>query len=263
MEREFDKKLLISNIYFLVKEKGLKLGEVEKDAGVTPGYVSRLNKEERNAKPSIEFLMGVSSILGVSMDALLTYNFEALTPTEAYVLRFVEKLISDTQADKLDWNKESEEYLSSVDYDGQTGEPDHILFKEARVYNNDYTEYCDIVEYDSKFYDVKGIKIAGDGFNVELMGGGYVYLMKIQTPDAAELPFGDTEYELYFVKGWNVTPLAHSKYAENTPFNEPLHRLYTTVSESCNHVKLKGDAKSIIDAYMQGRSLDDPELPFA
>ena len=27
MEKEFDKKLLISNIYFLVKEKGLKLGE--------------------------------------------------------------------------------------------------------------------------------------------------------------------------------------------------------------------------------------------
>lgn len=52
----FDKRLFISNIYQLAKERSVKIGDLEKKAGVSVGYLSRINKEDSNTVPTIDFV---------------------------------------------------------------------------------------------------------------------------------------------------------------------------------------------------------------
>ena len=50
---EFDKRRCMSAIYAIAKEKGVKIGDLEKEANVSTGYLSKLNKEENTSSPSI------------------------------------------------------------------------------------------------------------------------------------------------------------------------------------------------------------------
>ena len=86
---EFDKKRMLENISFLLKEKGKKIGELETEAGVSVGYISRTSKDE-NAKPGIDFILKVAEALNISVDMLLKVDLTDLTPTEKYLLSFFE-----------------------------------------------------------------------------------------------------------------------------------------------------------------------------
>ena len=70
----FDKNRCLNNIYFLVKEKNLRIGDLEAGAGVSIGYISRLNKDDSKATPSIEFLVSIADKLDVTIDALIQYD---------------------------------------------------------------------------------------------------------------------------------------------------------------------------------------------
>ena len=83
MDAVFDKKILLENISYLLKEKEMKIGELEAAAKVSTGYISRITKEE-NSKPGIEFIMNVAEVLNVGMDTLLKVDLSAQTPTEKY-----------------------------------------------------------------------------------------------------------------------------------------------------------------------------------
>ena len=65
---QFDKSKCLGNIYHLVKERGLKIGDLEDQAGVSIGYLSRLNKDDNKSTPGIEFLLAVAQVLNVSLD---------------------------------------------------------------------------------------------------------------------------------------------------------------------------------------------------
>ena len=94
---EFDKVRFLSNLYSLIKEKGKKLGELEKSAGVSVGYFSRINKEGSNTIPTVEVVAALASELGVSMDTLVFGNFLEPTVTEEYLIDFLERLLQDTK----------------------------------------------------------------------------------------------------------------------------------------------------------------------
>ena len=92
----FDKNRCLNNIYFLVKEKNLKIGDLEAGAGVSIGYISRLNKDDSKATPSIEFLVSVADKLDVTIDALIQYDYTTPTASERYVMDFLDRLIQKT-----------------------------------------------------------------------------------------------------------------------------------------------------------------------
>ena len=69
---QYDKKLFIDNVYFLAKEKDLKIGEIEAACGVSSGYLSRLRQGEKNVAPGADFLLSISAQLSASVDALLS-----------------------------------------------------------------------------------------------------------------------------------------------------------------------------------------------
>ena len=47
MTEEFNKKIMLDNISFLLNESGKKIGELETEAGVSTGYISRISKDEK------------------------------------------------------------------------------------------------------------------------------------------------------------------------------------------------------------------------
>lgn len=51
----FSKILLGKNIRFLATKKGIKVGDIENEAGVSAGYVSRLaNEDNKNSFPIMD-----------------------------------------------------------------------------------------------------------------------------------------------------------------------------------------------------------------
>jgi len=253
----FDKRLCIANIYQLAKERGLKIGDIEKSAGVSAGYLSRINKDDNNTVPTIDFVAGVAEALGVTVDAIINNDYTSPTPTEKYILTFVDRLLAQTNADELDWKKETSAQLHAVGYDEQ-GDPNHPLF----VMDFDDQQQPS-PSYNSRFSS--GFDVTGDCFYLTLPNTKrtVVYLMCVDDPEATGLPFAGDSYELYIVKEWKVQPLCHS-LPVNSLFSDCLTKLYAAVKESCNHPKLDADIMSAIEAFMGDSEVDvnDEDLPF-
>ena len=249
----FDKRLCLANIYQLAKEKNIKIGDLEKAAGVSAGYISRINKEDSNTMPTIDFIAAVAKALGVTVDAIIKNDYSTPTPTEKYILSFIDRLLSQTNEDKLDWKKESAAQLKVVGYDAQ-GCPDHPLFAMDFDDNNNPSPRF-VSRFDEEY------AITGDCFYLSLPGAKHstVYLMCVDNPTMVGAPFTIDSYELYMVKDWKVQPLCCSTPITSM-FHMPMCDLYKAVQESCNHPKIDSDIMSAMDAFM-GSTADTSDLP--
>lgn len=254
----YDKKRCIANIYARAKEYGIKIGDLEKRAGVSVGYLSRINKDDNTSSPSIDFIAAVAKELGLSVDALIRNDYTTPTATEKYLLAFIDKLLSQTNSDVLAWKKESWADLRSIGYDPD-GNPEHPLF----AYGSNGIHSAPV--YNSRFSSDH--EISGDCFRLVMPGtdNTVLYLMCADMPGGKELPFGGDDYELYMVKHWNVKPLCHAG-AENSPFFNALTQLYEAAKESCKHPRLDPDVMQSIEDFMnlfnnQGCD-EDEQLPF-
>lgn len=255
MGLEFNKKLLFENIYYLLKTKNLKIGELESAAGVSPGYISRISKEDSTTRPSIEFVLGVSRVLKTSVDALLSVNYAGLSPTEKYIYDFLEKLMNDTLAGELCWEKESLGALADVE-GCSNGSTSHPLFV-----------YQDAVKYNSYFAATEGTKPAGEFYHSTLPDGTMVYVTSVRYHNLQR-----TDYEVYFVQprnygqSENVEPVCSSNPKQESPFDQALERLYGVITDACRNVKVSNTARSIIDRFMNGNYMpwedDNAQLPF-
>ena len=55
---EYNVNKLLSNIAILIKDKGLKVSEVESAIGISAGYLSRMIRKGSDANPSMEIVSG-------------------------------------------------------------------------------------------------------------------------------------------------------------------------------------------------------------
>lgn len=131
--KNFNKHRCLENIRFLLKEKtDIKIGQIEKEASVSPGYMSRLEKDGNTSEPSMEFIVSAAKLLKISIDSLISVDFTGLTPTEQYLVNFFDKLKDDTLKDRLDWNIETASSLNRMESD-MNGYVDHPLFNYESV----------------------------------------------------------------------------------------------------------------------------------
>ena len=255
----FDKRLCIANIYQLAKERGMKLGDLEKNAGVSAGYLSRLNKDDSTATPSIEFVASVAKALGVTVDAIINNDYATPTPTEKFLLDFIDRLLSRTIADELDWKKETIKQLWDIGYD-DNGNANHPLF------DMDFDGYEPHPVYNSRFNPF--YIVTDDCFHLSLPGAEstLIYLMCVNDPRAEDIPFPFNDYELYMVKKQKIQPLCHA-FSVGSRFHSALSSHYAAVTESSKHPKLDADVMSAINTFMRGTFFAkndefDGDLPF-
>lgn len=100
----FDNELLGKNIKFLASKNSLKIGEIEKEAGVSPGYISRLSSSKNDATYKLmDLIFFLSDKTDVSVLTLLTVDIAQLTKSEAYLTKFLEKLCRETKDEIIYW----------------------------------------------------------------------------------------------------------------------------------------------------------------
>ena len=127
---KFDKKKCMSTIYAIAKEKGIKIGDLEKNAGASAGYLSKLSSDGNTATPSIELLLAIADNLGVTIDMLVKTEYDELSENEKYVLKFLDRLIKETKSGVLGWSKDTKNQLLEVGYKEEDGQyiAEHPLF---------------------------------------------------------------------------------------------------------------------------------------
>lgn len=102
-EIHYDKYQVFSNIrYYLNKNPNVKIGQIEKAAGIRLGYMARLSKKDNNAEPSIRFICQAAQMLGVSIERLINSDIGS---EYEYVSAFLNKIIDSTVSSKLLWEK--------------------------------------------------------------------------------------------------------------------------------------------------------------
>ncbi len=265
--KHFDKYLLFSNIRELMKGTEVKLGQIEKEAGCQPGYMSRLDKTDSATDPTAEFIITASQMLKVSVDVLLNVRISELTPSERYIISFLEKLIRDTIADKLTWGRETEYDLNHVPFDGE-GEAQHRLFVNRPTMEIDqstgYPNEIPHVVFPSRTYGDDTF-IAEDCFNIGLKNGTVLYVMSVMASDA--LPFGDEDHakEIWMAQpGHAATCLCST--ADHKIISDLISSLYAAISQNIKHPKVAKNYQYIINSFMNDDLSDDPvstdELPF-
>lgn len=261
MDENFKKQRLFDNIAFLLKERGMKIGELESSVGVSAGYISRASKEN-GSTPGVEFIINAAKELGVSVDTLISANMTELTPTEKYIVSFLEKLERDTNADKLVWLRETAEYLNHIDVD-KNGRPEHPFFFLTTFWEESEDDYpCEVTDcrFISHSFDVH-TAVNGDCYYLRMKNGTMLCIMnisksvhRINDPDAFAK-------EVWMYSQGNLQYLCCNHDA--SPINTLVESLYSAVCENSKHPKIKKDFQYVINAFMQDDIDDDSDnLPF-
>ena len=245
-KKNFDKLRVFSNIRELLKtNKDIKLGQLEKDAGNQPGYMSRLERSGNTSDPTVEFVVTAAKELGIPVDTLINGTIGGVSPTEKLILSFGKRLINDTREDRISWERQSLAMLNGVyitDY--KVMETSHPLYDfEGNPMNPDR------IFYDSRFYPNEDVQPADTCYVAELPDtNSYVYLMSCMKD-------WDFFYELYLV-GDDIKPVCCSKQS-CSEVATMIDNLYKEVKLASNHVHLDNATRNIIGQY-----LDTEDVPF-
>lgn len=252
----FDKYRCFDNIRELMKKCDIRIGQIETEAHCQPGYMSRLDKPTSNTDPSVEFLVTAAKVLGTNLEILVNGNLAAMTPTEEYLMSLMENLINDTKADKVCWEKETEQKLAHIDFDFRDGSTSHPLFE---MYTEVFDEYPEPAgtKYDSRFTPNTEISPAGNCYNAYLPNSGSrIYIMSLLDSDEIEF-----FYEVYLVDAdidgnYTVDPICSTRETCE-PIGKMVDALYKQIEVSSSHVHLNTRARAALEMYMGGGKKED------
>lgn len=109
-----NKKRIGDNINALAKYYGFKIKDLEEEAGVSQGYISRLsNKNSKDSNPVIDLLMMASEKFRVTIDSLIYLDFTKLAdPAKMKIHSFLEAVLSLTDKGQLTWEKNLDKNIS-------------------------------------------------------------------------------------------------------------------------------------------------------
>lgn len=257
MPKDFEREILFSNISFLLKSKDVKIGELESYAGVSTGYISRMNKEP-TTKPGIEFIVKVADKFNVSVDSLISTEMEKLTNTEMYLMQFLEKLKKDTEAEKLLWIRDTATDLEDQSYGLlNSGEGHPLFYYETVRHPDDPTDeslaYRGPVFRSNLFGEQTAIN--GSCYSLRLKNGTLLCLMDI-TKRFRKTNDTDVHAKEVWVYKYDAGKqfLCSSKTAK---FADAIEMLFAAINEYMQHPQIKSDFRYSIDAFMNDDLQDD------
>lgn len=285
--RVFDRGKLLKNISTIIQERGVKIGELETSVGVSPGYLSRLSKEDVKTLPSLDVVWRIAKALNVNMERLVEGNFDHESNTVAYMQQFLQKLFSDTVNGSISWSSMS---IATIN---------EILRNELREYvafiqydrNHDYTDNWEIrkqlhyTKGTSSGYENNRIApvtsprtnpwVDDSVFHTVMPDGRTLFLVKY-----GEIHYSDDNqpsincfYELFFdvpdCQDDAIIPIFNT-LGNRKDLLPDIEKLYQELKEHEFDLRISQDALSSIDRFM-GKAVpqsngfiqvDDDELPF-
>ena len=144
MERTISRKRIGTNIKALAKWYGFKINEIEKEAGVSQGYLSRMTSDsKKESSPILDLLLVASDRFKVSIDSLVAMDFNKIANANKIRLHsFFETLLYLSNRGRLEWKKSSEkDVLEHNTFAGfRTDYNKDISFYICKLEPNDYHE---------------------------------------------------------------------------------------------------------------------------
>lgn len=248
----------LDNIYALAKEKNIKISDLEKEAEVSPGYFSRLSKKDKPTFPQVDVLMAVANKLDISLDILVTCDFNSVDQNVLYIVAFIERLINVTTSDTTKkW--EIDQTLTDPDAIASANTVLHPLCVKTDEFQGvtegcNYSEWFYKFEYISRFYHNEEYVFSGILYEYELMGGDKACLTKLTTK-ATKLNI----YELYVIDEDNkIYPICCSTSTSPEVITQKLIDLFKIATESNKKIIVSEKAKDIINDFMLWTGPDAP-----
>jgi hypothetical protein len=279
--RNFDKYICFNNIRTLLKvNSDVKIGMIEKEAGVRLGYMSRLEKPDNTSEPTMEFVSTAAKMLDVNIDFLVSANIDEVTPTEEYVLKFLKNISDDAKSGRLYWNRQPCQRLNiPTDLYSDFGPSMHPLQgpdDDSMDCNGNYHT----ASFYSRFYEEKKIDVIGNIYWANLEDAeSDIYIFPCAIYSEQECLNSQACYEIYLIApDKSVIPLCNTLRACDL-IKSATKDLYMQIEVLSSHVNIDNKARSVIDAYMKkdkknlskifevpkttkDECMIDPELPF-
>ncbi len=242
---DFDKSVLISNISSLLKEHGIKIGELEEILGISAGYISRAANSER--KLSIDVVWKIAQLFNCSLYSLLEIDRSNLSGRDKFYCAFLEKLIRETEDQSIEWEKELAEKLN------RENGGNHPLMSEETFYEESECEYPEEVTrvvMVSNSFDCK-TAIAGNCYNTPLGDGAKLYLMSI-----SKSVYRERDANAFAKEIWITNPNGEKSYMcstkEGIEIGLYIEKLYSVIADKAKYSTLDAFAKQAIEAFMKG-----------
>lgn len=233
----YDKTLFIDNVYYLAKDRRIRIGELESRCHVSAGYFSRLRQMEKNIAPGVDFLMALADALNVSMDSLLTFDYTGATETEQNLHLYMEKLIRETKARKLIWQEDVLAYPDTMPLNPD-GSSMHSLYRDESYFSPFHPEMTGLILTKAYFCSI--------------LGDRSLYLVQVCGPGSAPShPEEWTELELIMLEALkDPLPFCHTNHSKPSRLDADLNRLFALMEDSASLPNLSSRALQVIHAYL-------------
>lgn len=100
---DFDNSKIAGNIAFFSKRNGVRIGELEKMLGISPGYISRTLKEGSGKKISIDIVWKIARLLGTDIRTLTEEEMWMPHTNTNLLVSFIQRLYADTRDNYFSW----------------------------------------------------------------------------------------------------------------------------------------------------------------
>lgn len=276
---EFSKQKLMDNIYALIQESGIKIGELENELGVSTGYISRLNKNP-DSTINIELAWKIAKYFGVSVDVLVEGDMTRARDNLRYMGRFLEQLREKTDSNELEWTSI---YIEDVNKELCSNEPsDFLLIKEREDGVRTGEEgikgvppkACSLTNCgDKKLFSAAAphdkVALGGTGYKARITSEVELYIFPIAKPiyssngvsvsmyydlymrkleldDAWHPDFGEPSEDDYH---WSVYPLCNT-LNNAAELESEISLLYRAIERHEDDLRIDDRVRSTIDSLM-------------
>ena len=256
MENTNSKKILMSNIIYTLMKEGRKMADLESAIGVPSGYITGKCKQS-DSEMDLNVVLSLARELHVSADTLLGSDMTGLSERTRERIFMLNKLIQDTQREKLTWERESAVYIRNITNNSYGGR--HPLFEERSfedVVNE--TGRIDCVTrtvFPSFAFDVY-TTIWGDCFHLSLGEDATLYLMNISGRDPLK-----NEPTAYAKEIWISMPEGEKEFIcsnQDIPAIANLvDSLYAEVRDNSMHAGVSPSAKNALRSLLKSYGPDE------
>lgn len=240
---DFDNSILVANIDYLCRKYNIRVGELERYAGISAGYISRTAKENSLKRMSIDVVWKIAKLFNVSVQELIGSRMEEIKGNTALLLKFLDKLIRQTESGEHAWENAGgvmcylDERLTGLGLFEQTDDacvyhPDHLNEKMRWVLADDIMVCPEFMEEDEALMIVPFMKDGGK----EIMYDLIMLYDNTQIPQYAQ----EKEWEKVL-------------YTHDDPFmrlTEKTDALYKMIKSMELDAKLSSDMRSMVKLYL-------------
>ena len=249
--------VVYNNIKTLSKQLNIRMSEIEEDAGVSPGYMSRL--AQKNGDTANTALLGViasaAKKLFISIESVLFADVSNMSPEEEKMLQFITKLLDDTEKGKFHWKQDSEESIKE-NIDKRRGS--HPLFVTEKSYAPDIDTYMDITLFDSKCNQsasVLGTIRSTKFIKQNEWTNSEIILVRAKIPGTSSY-MHDEAFELYIYQKsiasdkTKLIPLCNAEKRKKEALFNALDSLYDAAGTSSRTLSFDQETENLIDKYL-------------